>query len=274
MGFRAVVIGVLFLFVGHVYAAKVDTVSTYSPVMKKNIKAVVITPDSYTAGTGTYPVVYMLHGYSNNYSDLVKRAPATIPSADTYQLILVCADGNYNSWYFDSPVDSSSRFETYVSKELVSWIDGHYRTVKSPQGRAITGLSMGGHGALYLAFKHPDVFSAVGSMSGAVDIRPFPLNWDIAKMLGAYTQFPDRWEQNTVINMTHLLTPGSLSIIIDCGTEDFFIRVNNSLHDKLLDRNIPHDYITRPGIHDWTYWNNSVVYQLLFMRQVFDKQLK
>jgi len=252
------------------WAAKIDTVETYSPSMKKTIKAVVMTPDSY-ANDKELPVLYVLHGYSGNYSDWVKKSTNIHQMADRHQMIIVCPDGNFGSWYFDSPADPSFRYETYVATELVNWIDSHYKTIKDRSGRGITGLSMGGHGALYLAFRHQDVFGAAGSMSGGVDIRPFPNNWDMAKRLGTYAQFPERWEQNTVINLLHLLTPGSLAILVDCGTEDFFFRVNNNLHEKMLERNIAHDYITRPGGHNWNYWNNAILYQTLFMRQFFDR---
>ncbi|RIV23770.1 esterase family protein [Fibrisoma montanum] len=257
--------------IGRVQAARVDTVDTFSASMKKTIKAVVVTPDAYT-GDREFPVVYLLHGYSGNYADWVKKAPVLGRTVDANNVIVVCPDGNFGSWYFDSPVDPSFRYETYVANELVAWVDSHYRTIKSRQGRAITGLSMGGHGALYLAFRHQDVFGAAGSMSGGVDIRPFPNNWDIAKRLGTYAQQPERWDQNTVINLLHLLTPGSLALLIDCGTDDFFFRVNTNLHEKMLERNIAHDFIARPGAHNWAYWNNAVTYQLLFMRQFFDKQ--
>ncbi|HAK78926.1 MAG TPA: XynC protein [Runella sp.] len=264
----------LFLVIGlwstSVWAEKIDTVETYSPSMKKNIKAVVLTPDSYD-GSKEFPVVYLLHGYSGNYADWIKKSPVMQRMADVYQTIIVCPDGAFSSWYWDSPVDPTMRYETYVSSELVSWIDGRYKTIKSREGRGITGLSMGGHGALYLAFKHQDVFGTAGSMSGGVDIRPFPNNWDMAKRLGKYAEAPELWEKNTVINLVHLLTPNSLALIIDCGSDDFFYRVNNNLHDKLLERNIPHDYISRPGGHNWPYWNNAIGYQLLFMRNFFDK---
>lgn len=264
----------LFLVIGlwstSVWAEKIDTVETYSPSMKKNIKAVVLTPDSYD-GSKEFPVVYLLHGYSGNYADWIKKAPVMQRMADVYQTIIVCPDGAFSSWYWNSPVDPTMRYETYVSSELVSWIDGRYKTIKSREGRGITGLSMGGHGALYLAFKHQEVFGTAGSMSGGVDIRPFPNNWDMAKRLGKYAEAPELWEKNTVINLVHLLTPNSLALIIDCGSDDFFYRVNNNLHDKLLERNIPHDYISRPGGHNWPYWNNAIGYQLLFMRNFFDK---
>ena len=257
---------------GKTQAAIVDTVETYSPSMKKSIKAVIITPDNYS-NVKELPVVYLLHGYSGNYADWITKAKGFENAVDLYQMIIVCPDGT-NSWYWDSPVENELKYETYVAGELVKWVDNKYKTIKDKKGRAITGLSMGGHGALYLAFKHQDVFGAAGSMSGGVDIRPFPENWEISLRLGRYAEYPDNWEKNTVINLLHLLTPKSLALIIDCGIDDFFFKVNNNLHEQLVFRNIPHDFIVRPGAHTWTYWNNAIGYQLLFMSNYFKKRLK
>ncbi|HVW61797.1 MAG TPA: GH92 family glycosyl hydrolase, partial [Puia sp.] len=248
----------------------VDTVVTYSKAMHKEIKAVVIKPSAYMEG-GNYPVVYLLHGYSGNYADWLHVSPALKEYADRWGVLIVCPDGGFSSWYFDSPVDSTMRYEKYVGSELVNWVDSHYRTIASRQGRAITGLSMGGHGALFLAFRHQDVFGAAGSMSGGVDLRPFPKNWDISRRLGTYDSFPQRWADHSVVNQTHLLKPGGLSLIFDCGTEDFFYKVNTQLHEKLLAEKIPHDFISRPGGHTAAYWANAVRYQLLFFHHFFEK---
>lgn len=253
-------------------AAVVDTVTTYSPSMKKNIKAVVITPDNYT-NNKELPVLYLLHGFGGNYADWITKANGFERGADLHQMIIVCPDGN-NSWYWDSPTDQNYKYETYVSDELVKWVDSKYKTIKSRKGRAITGLSMGGHGALYLALRHQDVYGAAGSMSGGVDIRPFPNNWQMAARLGKFAEQPDNWEKYTVINLLHLLTPNSLSILVDCGTEDFFYKVNEHLHEQLAYRNIPHDFISRPGAHNWPYWNNAINYQMLFMSTYFKNQMK
>ncbi len=263
----------IFAFTISAKAFKVDTVETFSAAMNKKIKAVVITPDKYAAGK-EFPVVYLLHGYSGNYSDWVKKAPGVQKYADQYDLIIVCPDGGFGSWYYDSPVDTKWKYETYVAEELVQWVDKTYKTIKSRNGRAITGLSMGGHGALYLALRHQNVFGAAGSMSGGVDIRPFPKNWDIAARLGNYAEHPDAWNQHTVMNMLHLLTPGSLELIVDCGTSDFFFGVNQALHEKMLQNNVAHDYITRPGGHTWEYWSNAIEYQLVFMNKFFRKGSK
>ena len=251
------------------FAAKVDTVNVWSAAMKKNIPTVVITPEKAT--DAALPVVYLLHGYSGNYSDWVKKVPAVKDYADRFNMIIVCPDGGYGSWYWNSPVDAGFQYETYVAEELVKWVDGKFKTIASPKGRAITGLSMGGHGALYLAMRHQGVFGAAGSMSGGVDIRPFPKNWDMARRLGTYAEQPARWEQHTVMNQLHLLTAGSLALMIDCGTEDFFFGVNEKLHETLMYRNIPHDYVVRPGGHTWAYWANAVEYQLLFAQRFFSR---
>lgn len=262
----------LCLFFRRAGAAHVDTVLTYSPSMNKNIKAVVVTPHGYTMAKEV-PVVYLLHGYGGNYADWVNKAKGLEKAADQYNTIIVCPDGN-NSWYWDSPLDSKYRYETYVSGELVKWVDSAYKTIKDRRGRAITGLSMGGHGALYLAFRHQDIFGAAGSMSGGVDIRPFPNNWDMAARLGKYADAPERWESNTVINLLYLLTPNRLALMIDCGTEDFFYRVNDNLHQQLLQRNIPHDFTARPGAHNWDYWTNAIKFQMLFMDNFFKTAMK
>ncbi|MEO6522487.1 MAG: alpha/beta hydrolase family protein [Mucilaginibacter sp.] len=262
------------LFAGKVaLAAQVDTVETYSLAMHKNIRAIIIKPDNYKQLT-TLPTVYLLHGHGSNNSAWLRNAPVIKELADQYQLLLVCPDGNISSWYVDSPIDSNWRYETYVGLELVKWVDEHYKTIKNSGGRAITGFSMGGHGSLYLAFKHQDIFGAAGSTSGGVDIRPFSNSWKIADVLGTYKDHPNNWENNTVINMTGLLIPGKLALIIDCGTEDFFYKVNLNFHNILLENKIPHDFITRPGAHNWAYWSNSIIYQLAFFNEYFRSKNK
>lgn len=248
------------------FSANVDTVLIHSASMNKEIKASVVTPDSYRNGD-KFPVVYFLHGYSGNYRSWNSNEMRKL--TDEYNFIIVFPDGNYGSWYLDSPIDPTWKYETFISKELISWIDQHYKTIADRKGRAITGLSMGGHGALFNAFRHQDVFGACGSMSGGVDLRPFPLNWDIAKRIGNMSDHPENWEKYSVLNQLYLLTPNSIKIIFDCGTDDFFYDVNVKLHNELKYRNILHDFISRPGAHTGQYWDNSFLYQALFFSNFF-----
>lgn len=245
-----------------------EIVGVYSTAMDKQVPVTVITPDGYTSeGERLYDVIYLLHGYSDDHEAWHTRTDVST-LADLYNLILVCPNGN-NSWYWDSPIDPAYRYETFVAEELVGWVDRNYKTNANRSGRAISGLSMGGHGALYIALRHQDTFGAAGSTSGGVDFRPFD-SWEIADRLGSKEEHPENWEQYTVINLLHLLpSDGSLALIVDCGTEDFFYEVNCALHTKLLERGFPHDFYVRPGAHNWNYWKKSIKYQILFFDDYF-----
>jgi S-formylglutathione hydrolase FrmB len=264
----------LLLFIGcggMLRAASVDTAVIFSSSMQKNVKCVVIKPASYKKKKNSYPVVYLLHGYSGNYGDWVRLVPGLVRYADDYQALIVCPDGGFSSWYFDSPVDSAMRYETHISSEVVNYIDTHYRTIANRQHRAITGLSMGGHGGIFLAWRHAAVFGACGSMSGGVDINACRTKYDISKRIGDTLAFAGNWKKYSVINIIENQPADTLAVIIDCGTEDFFYEPNRQLHQKMLQLHIRHDYIERPGKHDWAYWKNAVPFQLFFFRQYFNK---
>ena len=251
------------------YASKVDTIMVKSPSMNKEVKVVVVSPDK---SLGSYavacPVVYLLHGYSGDAKSWINLKPELPQIADEKGIIFVCPDGK-NSWYWDSPTNPAYRYETFVSAELVKFIDGNYCTVPDRKGRAITGLSMGGHGGMWLSIRHKDVFGAGGSMSGGLDIRPFPKNWEMSKQLGEYESNTELWETHTAINQIDRLANGDLAIIIDCGLNDFFLKVNKEFHNCLVEKKIDHDFILRPGGHDSKYWNNAVDYQILFFSKFF-----
>lgn len=214
--------------------------------------------------------MYLLHGYSGNYAQWMNDAPQLAQKADELQMILVCPDGGYGSWYINSPVDTSFQYETFISKELVAYVDARYKTIADKNHRAVTGLSMGGHGGLYVSIRNKEVFGAAGSLCGGVDIRPFPNNWDLIKRLGDTICCKQNWEQYTVMNVVNQLKNNELKLIIDCGLGDFFLDVNRALHQKLMAMNIEHDYIERPGKHDKAYWSNAIDYQLLFFKKWFD----
>ena len=244
----------------------IDTIGVHSQAMKRDIGCVVILPEDYDENT-KYPTVYLLHGYGDDELAWITRQPRLPELCTQLQMIIVCPNGE-KSWYFDSPINPNVRFETFISNELVNYIDNHYSTFREPSKRGITGLSMGGHGAMWNAIRHQDVFGWCGTMSGGVDIRPFPTRWEISKALGNYNTNKQTWESHTVINQVDKIRPG-LGLIIDCGTEDFFFKVNQNLHQALTRRNIPHNYSTRPGNHSWNYWNESIIYHLTFFSKGF-----
>ena len=252
------------------HAANVDTVSVTSTIMKKSIKNVVIYPDGDK--TKHYPVLYLLHGYGGCYNSWIKRVPELKVIADEQKMILVCPDGAFSSWYVDSPVDSTMRYETYISKELVEYIDQHYNTIKEGNNyRAITGFSMGGFGAMFLAIRHPEVFGACGSMSGALNLSYIKNNFDVNKRLGDTILNAKYYSDWSIINLLKKNAEVKMPMILDCGREDFIYGMSKEANEKMNELKIPHDYIERPGKHDWKYWRNAVQYEALYFRNFFNK---
>jgi S-formylglutathione hydrolase FrmB len=252
------------------FAAIVDTVSIFSNGMNKSRRCVVIVPGQSKKATEKFPTVYLLHGFSGNYRNWADRVPQLTAWADEYKTVIVCPDGEFSSWYFDSPVDSSFRYETYIAKEVPQYIEANYPVIKDRGARAITGLSMGGHGGLFIGFRHADFFSACGSMSGALAIEYITRGYHVERRLGDTTN-KVRYREYSILKQMEQYPKDSIAIIIDCGTEDFVIEMSRVAHRKMLELKIPHDYIERPGKHDWPYWTKAVQYQLLFFRNHFNR---
>jgi S-formylglutathione hydrolase FrmB len=252
--------------------ASVDTVEVYSNSMRKNIKCVVVKPENYKRSKDQFPVLYLLHGYGGNYSNWIKRVPAIDSLANVYQVIIVCPDAAFGSWYVDSPVDSAFRYETFTATELPQFIDANYKTIASKKGRAIAGLSMGGFGAYFLTLRHPQTFGACGSMSGAVDLTYIKNSFDVPKRLGDSITNGQYYIDWSIKNLIEKYDPkDSIAFILDCGNKDFIFLMTKNLHEKMTSLKIPHDYIERPGVHEWRYWANAIKYQLLFFREWFNR---
>jgi len=247
----------------------VEVLTLNSKIMNKDINNTVIKPIE-NKKKDSLAVIYILHGAYGNYNDWISHVPELIDFSNTNDIIIVCPDGGYNSWYFDSPIDSNFMYETYIIKELIPSIDSIYSTSKSKYLRAITGNSMGGHGSFYLAIRNQNSFAYAGSMSGGLDIRPFSESWNISDRLGPISLYTNNWQENTVINMANLIDSTELKLIFDCGNNDFFLDVNNNFHQELLKLNIPHVYNTYSGSHDWSYWSEVVFYHLSFFKMQFD----
>lgn len=264
--------------------AHTDTIQVYSPAMNKNLKAAVTMPASYRSGDQNYPVLYLLHGGSGSFSDwhLKVSEPGLVGRmAEEYNLIIVTPSVGPASYYYDSPLMDSVRYETYLINELIPHIDMSYRTFDRRESRAIVGLSMGGHGAIMLSAKHPDVFIAAGSMSGVmnIDTRLWKVQDDFKKlrqdaqkaMLGEDLNYegPD-FSTYTAVGLADRMKANGVALIIDCGVDDFLIETNRQMHHILLANGTPHEYIERPGAHSWPYWTEALPVHLLFV----DKYLK
>ncbi len=276
----------VFLLAGTILSAgltaEVQTLEVPSASMDKTIPAAVVLPDSYDANDLAYPVLYLLHPAFGDYRSWLDNLPVrgVVQSlADQYNIIFVLPEGGAFSFYLDSPWYSGNKYETHIIKELIPFVDQHYRSVNNSTGRAIVGSSMGGYGALYLATRHPDLFGAAGSMSGVanMDIAGWELPREniervlhgIVQSMGGMHLAPDFLSENSLINMVDQMKQNQIPMMIDCGVDDFLIEANRTLHKKLLEYDVPHHYIEHPGRHKWYYWKNALLYQVMFISEVF-----
>ena len=257
---------------------RVDTIAVYSPSMKKTLKAAVSFPSSYADGTSRYPVVYLLHGGSGAFSDWhqkVTEKGIVNQMAEEHQVLIITPGVGPASYYYDSPLLDSVRYETYMIQELIPFIDKNYRTLAQKESRAITGLSMGGHGAITLATKHPSLFTAAGSMSGVMNIDTDL--WKVGEdfrnlrkkgqieMLGEINYKAPLFNPYTAVGLVDQLKNQEISLIIDCGVDDFLIETNRQMHSLLMEKKIDHEYIERPGAHTWNYWTEALPVQFFFL---------
>ena len=223
-------------------------VAVPSATMKKDVPTTVVLPGNYTdSDSRRYPVVYMLHGAGNDQRTYACEPILSL--ADGIGVIVVCPYGGA-SWWIDSPQVPHMCYETFVTQELVPYVDGHYHTVANRSGRAIAGHSMGGHGACFIGFGHTDLFGAVGNVMGGVDLRPFSTRQDLLKLLGDPAAHPDDWERFSAISRAAKLRNGEVQFTTVVGTGDFFFGVNRAMHDLLSSNRVAHVHQEIRGIDE------------------------
>jgi putative tributyrin esterase len=231
----------------------------------------VFTPSSYEAQSGkSYPTVYLLHGWSGSYhqwDDIM----GCQKYADRYGFILICPDGLYNSWYINSPAIQESQYSDFFFLDLVPRIEKLFRVDK--RNIFITGLSMGGHGALYLFSQKPMIFKAAGSLSGAVDLNACYTDYEIPKYLGLKNLTPDKTllTQYSVFGQLDKIAASGKEIIVNCGTEDQFFKSNEELKVNCDKKGIKIKFVKGPGGHNYPYWKANIGTQIEFFKDRVSK---
>lgn len=251
------------------WAYDLQTIEVHAAKMDRKVTNTIILPEGYRESDARYSVLYLLHGFGDNHTRWA--AATTIEElADQYQVIVVCPSVGH-SWYFDSPINPKSQYESYIVDDLLPYCDANYRTTADRQHRALSGLSMGGHGSMYLAIRHRDLFSIAVPLSGGLDIRPFPDKWNIKKYLGDMNEYPENWDANTVVELAKDLKDGELAISVDCGSGDFFVEVNRAFKAVLESKGVAFEYQEHPGGHSWDYWSAAIIRQMPFIVEHFGK---
>lgn len=225
----------------------------------------VFKPKNYTSKE-KLPVFFLLHGYSGNYKQWNNIMDAQ-KYANEYNAIIVCPDGLFGSWYINSPVKSDWQFESFFFDELYPDIKKRYPV--DDRNVFITGLSMGGHGALYLFIKKPELFTSAGSTSGGVRLSDGFGKYGLGDLLGNPSADSKLWKEYAVYSNIDKIKGNKKPIIFDCGVDDIFYNANNQLKQKTDSLKINATYISQPGAHNKAYWTKSIKQQFEF----FHKQI-
>lgn len=281
--------------------AIVKTDSFYSLSVQLNLKYTVVLPDNYPNEVGKYPVVYLLHGHTGNYTSWISYAKLPVSLATLYNCIIILPDAG-NSWYVNWTGQTDGkphRWEDMLVKDLIPDVDKKYRTIKEKKGRTIGGLSMGGFGALAIGLKNPKLFGCVFSSAGAIDFCKYikdefakdtldwnsPVLWSKDKKTVDIPQFSN-WKERTPPGVVfkqpkdadvydpYLLLEkadtASLPFIhIDCGNEDDHLKAALNFTEQLKMKTNRYSLLIMPGEHEVPYWEQAIRHTFLILSNQF-----
>ncbi|MBN2416286.1 esterase family protein [bacterium] len=261
-----------------------------SRLLGKDVRYTVYLPFDYDTSSRYYPVVYLLHGYTDDDTGWLQFGEANliaddaIASREIPPMILVMPDAGV-SWYMNN-YDGSVPYEDFFFQEFIPYIESAYRIRTDKRYRGVAGLSMGGKGALLYAMKHPDMFCACGAFSAAIRT---------AEQISGMT--PRRWQQveepvhgrdrggdsrisshllaNNILHLAATLEAGNLASVrwyIDCGDDDSLSLGNALLHIRFKERGVLHEFRVRDGGHRWSYWRSGLKDALQFIGASFHQE--
>jgi len=256
---------------------RISTEHLDSKLMGRKMPYNAVVPPTYlaTAPNVRYPVIYLLHGLGGHYDNWTSKTLVAAYAPDN-DVIIVTPEGG-DGWYTDSATQPNDKYESYIIKELIPEIDKKFRTIADRDHRAIAGLSMGGYGAIKFGLKYSELFSIVGSFSGALDgplrgqehknYRP-----SIMAVFGPDNS-PLR-KENDVFSIVNSMSLERLKTLpyfyVSCGTEDTVnFLLNRDFAGLLVEKKIRHEYRHFPGAHTWVVWDAEVQEFLRVVRKRF-----
>jgi len=258
-----------------------------SQIMKKPMRYSIYLPAGYETARRTYPVLYLLHGYTDDdtawihFGELAQILDDAISRREATPMIVVMPDGG-TSWYVNN-FDGSVKWEDYFIKELIPYVESRFRVHPSRYSRAIAGLSMGGYGSLVQSLHHPDLFGSCAALSAAVytDAAIQAFSDDDWRKVRSVVWGPDLKGTARLTphlganNPIQLMAAGDLEKLkstrwyLDCGDDDFLLPGNLALHQAMAERGIAHALRVRGGAHVWTYWRTGLPGVLNFVTAGF-----
>lgn len=265
-----------------VQAGRVQTDSVQSKVLGATVKYNVYLPDGFDKGDCMYPVVYLLHGLSDDYRAWMVRgnmnlvADELIASGEASEMVIIMPNAggpdirNTQCGYFNMP---GWNYEDFFFQEFMPQVEAKYRIVSDKGHRAVMGLSMGGGGSTVYCQRHPDLFCASFAMSAWLccdDFKEEPKEKQdcLYKVRQAVHDFSaiDFMKNADESTLQKLRT---VKWFFDCGDDDSFCDVNALMHQLMRNKGVRHEFRVRNGVHNWEYWHYSLRLALPFVSRCF-----
>jgi S-formylglutathione hydrolase FrmB len=271
--------------------SRIECDAFVSRILKNKVHYCVYLPASYDAGASKsgaqrYPVLYFLHGLGDNEKTLFNSGGWTslddLRQKHQIEDFLIVAPEGRRSFYINS-ADGSVRYSDFFLQEFIPLIEAKYRVRKGRSTRAISGISMGGYGALRFAFSHPEMFSAVSAQSAALMTESpqeldtaaragAPLGRVLADVFGNPINVP-HWENNSPFVLSRKNAAGlkRLAIYFNCGQDDNygFEKGAAALHEELQKEGVKHEYHLYPGDHSFGYFMSHFTEVMEFHSRAF-----
>jgi enterochelin esterase-like enzyme len=265
-----------------------EDLSVQSKIVSYDVNYCVYLPPGYDESTRKYPVVYLLHGYSDKewgwvqFGEIQQAADHLIASREIPPMIIVMPDGKVT--FYSNDYKGEDPWEDMFIQEFIPHIDASYRTRPTKEFRGLSGLSMGGFGSLMFAMRYPDMFASCAAFSAAAyedeeligaDTRR---SWDkyYGKLFGPLENetLPAFFRERHSVDLAKTKPVEELKKVryyIDCGDDDFLILGNMALHKAMKQRGIPHEFRVRDGGHSWPYWRSGIIDGLKFLGESFHR---
>ena len=284
---KRIIIASVFAFLSLVSAraGKIVTDTLYSNVLGAQVKYNVYLPDGFSVDGEAYPVVYLLHGLTGEYSDWKTRgnmqtvADELSRSGEIRPMVIVMPNAGgpdtHHTWngYFNMP---GWNYEDFFYTEFIPAVEKKYNIAGDKGHRAVMGLSMGGGGSAVYAQRHPDMYSSCYMMSGWMDNKGEEVK-SKSKVKDPLYYVGEAVREHSAIDFVNNADDATVEALrtvkwfIDCGDDDFLLDQNIDLYRAMRSRKIKAEFRVRDGVHNWEYWHLALRWSLPFASRNFDK---
>ncbi len=249
----------------------------YSESLRRYMKYSIYLPSNYESDFRKFPLVYLMHGYNGNELNWIQKGQIDqtlnylIYKQEIPPFVVVMPDAG-NSWYIDSSEDN--KYESAIVNDLANYIEERFEVSSERENKFICGLSMGGYGALKIAYKYPTKFYAVGSLSGVIT-RQIPPKEKIETVRDDNWPFTsENWEKEKIFNYIDSLKQSGVNMptYLTCGYDDFLGLYLGAcdLHHQLQMKKLPSELHIKAGNHNWKFWKEEIKEVLKFFTKIIE----